>query len=61
MGPVNRVPGLESYNKSENLSKAHYAQLRSYLKATNLNVGLLVNFSKNKADFRRVEIVELSP
>ena len=30
----------------EDLSKAHYAQVRSYLKATGLPVALLVNFSK---------------
>ena len=40
----------------EELSKAHYAQLRSYLKATGVKVGLLVNFAKEKADFRRVEL-----
>ncbi len=39
----------------EQLSKAHYAQVRSYLKATALPVALLVNFSNEKADFRRVE------
>ncbi len=40
----------------EDLSKAHYAQVRSYLKATGLPVALLVNFSKEKADFQRIEI-----
>lgn len=39
----------------EELSKAHYAQVRSYLKATDLAVALLVNFAKEKADFRRIE------
>lgn len=39
----------------EELSKAHYAQLRSYLKATGLSIGILVNFAKEKADFRRIE------
>ena len=39
----------------EALSRAHYAQVRSYLKATKLDVAILVNFSKEKADFRRVE------
>jgi GxxExxY protein len=39
----------------EALSKAHYAQVRSYLKATNLNVALLVNFSNQRADFRRIK------
>jgi GxxExxY protein len=38
------------------LSQAHYAQLRSYLKATGLRVGLLVNFAKPMADFRRIEL-----
>lgn len=36
------------------LCKAHYMQVRSYLKATRLNVALLVNFSGARADFRRV-------
>lgn len=40
----------------EDLSRAHYAQLRSYLKATGLPLGLLVNFAKDKADFRRIEL-----
>lgn len=39
----------------EKLSKAHYAQVRSYLKATGLGVAILVNFAKEKADFRRIE------
>jgi GxxExxY protein len=41
----------------EELVKAHYAQVRSYLKATGLPVALLVNFSKEKADFRRIDRV----
>ena len=41
----------------EALNKAHYAQLRSYLKASGLKVGFLVNFAKEKADFRRVDPV----
>jgi GxxExxY protein len=39
----------------EDLSKAHYAQVRSYLRTTGLPVALLVNFSKEKADYRRIE------
>ena len=38
----------------ENLSRAHYAQVRSYLKATGLSLALLVNFADERADFRRV-------
>ncbi|HEX2167711.1 MAG TPA: GxxExxY protein [Longimicrobiales bacterium] len=38
----------------ETLSKAHYAQVRSYLRATRLEVALLVNFADHRADFRRV-------
>lgn len=41
----------------EALSKAHYAQVRSYLKATELSLALLVNFSREKADYRRVHKV----
>ncbi|TWT96641.1 hypothetical protein Pla108_24150 [Botrimarina colliarenosi] len=40
----------------DDLSQAHYAQLRSYLKASRLETGLLINFAKEKADFRRVEV-----
>ena len=39
----------------EALSKAHYAQVRSYLRAARLNVALLVNFASERADFRRIE------
>ena len=38
----------------EALSKAHYAQLRSYLKASGIPHGILVNFSTERADYRRV-------
>ena len=38
------------------LVSIHYAQLRSYLKASGLKVGILVNFSQEKADFRRIEL-----
>ena len=40
----------------EELSKAHYAQIKSYLHATGIKIGILVNFSKEKADYRRIEI-----
>ena len=39
----------------ESLSKAHYAQVRSYLKAARLDLALLINFADSRADFRRVE------
>jgi len=40
----------------EELGKVHYAQVRSYLRATGLPVALLVNFSKVRADYRRVGV-----
>jgi len=40
----------------ESLGKAHYAQVRSYLKATGLQLAILVNFSGPRADYRRVEL-----
>jgi GxxExxY protein len=43
----------------ELLCGAHYAQLRSYMKATESPVGILVNFSKEKADFRRIERLKI--
>jgi len=39
----------------EALNKAHYAQVRSYLKATGLKAALLVNFAGDMADFRRID------
>src|SRR5262245_29658108 len=35
----------------EILNRAHYAQVRSYLRATNLKIAILVNFGKEMADF----------
>jgi GxxExxY protein len=40
----------------ESIIKIHYAQLRSYLKASGCKTGFIVNFSLERADFRRVEI-----
>ncbi len=40
----------------DDLSKAHYAQVRSYLAASGLGLGILVNFSAFKADFRRITL-----
>lgn len=39
----------------EALCKAHYAQVRSYLRATRLETALLINFATDRADFRRVQ------
>ena len=41
---------------AEKLNGQHYAQVRSYLKATGTRVGLLVNFAEAKLDPRRVEL-----
>lgn len=40
----------------ESLGTAHYAQVRSYLKATGLQTGLLVNFAAAPADYRRITL-----
>ena len=40
----------------EEIGKQHYSQMRSFLKATGLKTGLLVNFAWEKADFRRIEM-----
>ena len=37
-----------------NLLKEHQAQLLNYLKATGIQVGLLVNFTRNKAEIKRL-------
>jgi GxxExxY protein len=39
----------------EQLGKSHYAQVRSYLKATDFRLALLVSFASERADFRRIE------
>ena len=40
----------------EEINGKHYAQVRSYLKATNKQIGLLINFADSKIDVRRVEL-----
>jgi|SRR6185369_3980709 GxxExxY protein len=37
----------------EALSKAHEAQLLNYLKATNKRIGILINFGKDKVEYKR--------
>ena len=37
------------------LTKAHHAEVRSCLHVAGLEVGLLVNFAGDRADFRRIE------
>jgi len=36
------------------LEKIHFAMLRSYLKAANLNIGLLMNFASTSLDVHRI-------
>jgi GxxExxY protein len=43
------------------LAAAHYEQLRSYLRASGLEIGLLVNFGRERSDFRRVESPAAKP
>ena len=38
----------------ENFGKVHEAQLLNYLKATGIQVGLLVNFKHPKAEIKRM-------
>ncbi len=38
----------------EKLNKIHEAQLLNYLKATKIKVGLLINFSPNKLEFKKL-------
>ncbi|MFO7897698.1 MAG: GxxExxY protein [Planctomycetota bacterium] len=40
----------------EELTGQHYAQVRSYLKATGTSLGLLANFAERTLDPRRVEL-----
>jgi GxxExxY protein len=39
---------------TKDLVDVHYAQLRSYLKATGLKVGLLLNFAKPTVEIKRI-------
>jgi len=49
---VNRILiELKTVNRIE---KIHEAQLLNYLKATGINVGLLVNFKSRKAEIKRL-------
>lgn len=43
------------------LAAAHYEQLRSYLRASGIEVGLLVNFGKERSDFRRIDAPATNP
>lgn len=45
----------------EDLNKKYYAQVRSYLKAFNKEIGLLVNFADFAIDVRRVELGRKGP
>jgi GxxExxY protein len=45
----------------EDLNKKYYAQVRSYLKAFNKEIGLLVNFADFTIDVRRVELERKGP
>jgi GxxExxY protein len=37
------------------LTKEHFAQILNYLKATNLEVGLIINFGNSKLEYRRFD------
>jgi GxxExxY protein len=39
----------------ESICKGHYTQIRSYLKASNLKIGLIINFGGASLDYRRVD------
>jgi GxxExxY protein len=49
---VNRI--LIELKTVDRIEKIHEAQLLNYLKATGINVGLLVNFKSRKAEIKRL-------
>ncbi len=42
--------------KLEEIDKVHIAQVVSYLKTLNLEIGLILNFGKNRLEIKRVKI-----
>ena len=38
----------------ENISNIHQAQVLNYLKATGFNLGLLINFGKERVEYKRL-------
>lgn len=40
----------------ESLEKIHFAQVKNYLKATHLKLGILINFGKTVLEFRRIVV-----
>jgi len=38
---------------SESIAKVHEAQILNYLKATGIKLGLLINFGKNRLEYKR--------
>jgi GxxExxY protein len=45
----------------EALTRSHSAQLLNYLKASNLQVGLLLNFGRPKIELRRIALQPIIP
>ena len=41
-------------NTSKEISSTHRAQLQNYLRSTDLNVGLILNFRPDKLEYRRI-------
>jgi GxxExxY protein len=52
--PLVENRGILALKNVASLGPAHYAQVRSYLKATQLDLALLINCSTERADFSRV-------
>ena len=48
------LAGIIELKAVKELADIHFSQLRSYLKATGLQVGLLLNFAKPRLEIKRI-------
>ena len=60
MPPIDELPSTDFTSHIVPLEDIHFAQVRSYLKATRLGVGLLLNFNAPKLVIKRVVLSDPS-
>jgi len=45
---------------TDHITLGHKAQMINYLKATGLNVGLIINFGKSKVEYERIVVTRIN-